>query len=285
MIRYPAVLGLAVFLVAGCVTVVEPRPSGIPASSQGISQAATPTPVATAQTYVVKAGDNLHAIAQRFGLTIGQLLAANPDITDPNRIRAGQSLIIPPPDAPDTGPNSASIGDVSDDAVDPDGQLIASQAYADLRGVEASLAANRRLQIDLKLIHGPPPRLDPAVEVVTYTVVIDTGGDGQPDFKIIYGNDIEGQSGFAASLEDRRTGQIRSGDSFPGTVSVKNNTLTILIRRNALGTPRAYALAATVERVYHPGGASDPEVEDSVDSAPDQQWPRPNPRWLEVGGV
>ena len=151
--------------------------------------------------------------------------------------------------------------------------------------MQASLAANRRLQIDLKLLNGPPARLDPAIEVITYTVVIDTDGDGQPDFKLIYSNDIDGQNGFAASLEDRRSGQIDSGGSFPGTVTVKNSTITFLIRRTALGAPRAYALAATVEREYHPGGADDPEVEDSVDSAPDQQWPRPNPRWLEVGGV
>ncbi len=167
----------------------------------------------------------------------------------------------------------------------PTGQLIDSQAYADLRGVEASLAANRRLEIDLKLLHGPPPRLDPTIEAVTYTVVVDIDGDGQPDFKVIYGNDIDGQDGFAASLENRRTGQIDSGTAFPGTVTIKGSTITFLVRRTALGTPRAYALAATVERVYHPGGADDPEVEDSVDNAPDQQWPRPNPRWLEVGGI
>ena len=285
MTRYPAALGLTAVLMAGCVTVVQPQPSASPGSSQTTSQAATPSPAATAQAYVVHAGDNLHVIAQKFGLTIGQVLAANPSITDPNRIKVGQTLVIPPPDAPDTGPNSAGIGDASDDAVDTAGQLTDTQAYADLRGVDASLAANRRLEIDLKLLHGPPPRLDPAVEVVTYTVVIDIDGDGQPDFKVIYGNDIDGQNGFAASLENRRTGRIDSGNAFPGSVTVKGSTITFLVRRQALGTPRAYALAATVERVYHPGGQSDPEVEDSVDNAPDQQWPRPNPRWLEVGGV
>ena len=285
MTRYPAVLGFVALFVAGCVTVNQPNPSAPPASTQGPAQAATPPPAATAQRYVIRSGDNLHAIARQFGLTIGQLLAANPSITDPNRIRVGQTLVIPPPDAPDTGPESAAISDASEDAVGPDGQLITSQGYADLRGVQATLAANGRLQIDIKLLNHPPARLDPAIEVLTYTVVIDTTADGQPDFKVIYGNDIDGQNGFAASLEDRRSGQIDSGASFPGTVSVKGSTLTFLIRRTALGAPRSYALAATVEREYHPGGADDPEVEDSVDNAPDQQWPRPNPRWLEVGGV
>ncbi|MCY7418056.1 MAG: LysM peptidoglycan-binding domain-containing protein [Chloroflexi bacterium] len=285
MTRTPAILGFAALLMTGCVTVVEPQPSATPRSSQAVSQAPTPTPVPTAHTYRIRAGDNLHAIAQKFGLTIGQLLAANPDITDPNRIKVGQALVIPPPDAPDTGPDTASIGDGSDDAIDPDGQLVTSQAYADLTGVQASLVANRRLQIDLELVNGPPARLDPEVEVVTYTVVIDIDGDGQPDFKLLYSNDIEGESGFASSLENRMTGQIQSGDSFPGSVSVKKDTITFVVRRAALGTPRAYALAATVERIYYPGGRGDPEVLDSVDNAPDQQWPRPNPRWIEVGGV
>jgi hypothetical protein len=218
-------------------------------------------------------------------LTVGQLLAANPDITDPNRIRVGQELIIPPPDAPDTGPDSAGIGDAGDDVMDLDGQLIASQSYADITGVGAALAANRRLQIELEMVNGPPVRLDPAVEVVTYTVVIDVDGDGQPDFRVIYSNDVDGLTGFQPSLENRLTGEVQSGDAFPGSVAVRNATITFTIRRAALGAPRAYALAATAERAYYPGGRGDPEVDSSVDHAPDQQWPRPNPRWVEVGGV
>ncbi len=280
-----SVLGLAAVLVAGCVTVTPPRPSATPATSQSVSTAATPSPVPTAHVYRVRSGDNLHAIAQRFGLTIGQLLAANPEITDPNRIAVGQALVIPPPDAPDTGPNSAGISDGSDDVVDPAGQLIPSQGYADITGLDASLIANRRLQIQLDLVNGPPARMDPGVEVVIYTIVIDIDSDGQPDFKLIYSNDIDGQTGYAASLEDRLTGRIESGDAFPGSVTVKGGTITFTVRRAALGTPRAYALAATAERMYYPGGRDDPDFEDSIDNAPDQQWPRPNPRWVEVGGV
>ena len=284
MTRSPVLLGLVAVVVAGCVTVVEPTPSPEPLATQ-VAVAPTPTPEPTTQTYVIKSGDNLNAIAQRFGLTVGQLLAANPDITDPNRIRVGQALIIPPPDAPDTGPDSAGIGDASDDVVDLAGQLVASQSYADITGFGAALATNRRLQIELEMVNGPPARLDPAVEVVTYTVVIDVDGDGQPDFRLIYSNDVEGLTGFQPSLENRLTGSVKSGDGFPGTVTVRNSTITFTVRRSALGAPRAYAMAATVERVYSPGGVGDPEGDNSVDHAPDQQWPRPNPRWVEVGGV
>jgi LysM repeat protein len=46
--------------------------------------------------YVVEAGDSLAAIAQRFGVTMAAIMAAN-EITDPNRVLVGQRLTIPPP--------------------------------------------------------------------------------------------------------------------------------------------------------------------------------------------
>jgi LysM repeat protein len=46
-------------------------------------------------TYVVQRGDWLNRIAQRFGITLGALMAAN-DIYNPNLIYPGQVLYIPP---------------------------------------------------------------------------------------------------------------------------------------------------------------------------------------------
>ena len=51
--------------------------------------------------YVVAPGDNLAGIAQRFGITVADLIAANA-IADPNRIEVGQQLVVPPPPAPPT---------------------------------------------------------------------------------------------------------------------------------------------------------------------------------------
>ena len=48
------------------------------------------------QTYIVQFGDTLSLIAQRFGVTMEALQAAN-GIINPNRIEIGQSLIIPAP--------------------------------------------------------------------------------------------------------------------------------------------------------------------------------------------
>ena len=46
-------------------------------------------------TYTVKAGDTLSKIAARNGLTLGQLLQANPHITDPNKIKVGDAISLP----------------------------------------------------------------------------------------------------------------------------------------------------------------------------------------------
>ncbi|MFZ5824984.1 MAG: M14 family zinc carboxypeptidase [Bacillota bacterium] len=46
-------------------------------------------------TYVVRPGDSLWAIARRFGITVQELLAANPQIRDPASIQPGLRLRIP----------------------------------------------------------------------------------------------------------------------------------------------------------------------------------------------
>ncbi len=50
--------------------------------------------------YIVQPGDTLYDIAQRFGLTVEFLAAAN-GIDDPAHITVGQRLLIPPPPAPE----------------------------------------------------------------------------------------------------------------------------------------------------------------------------------------
>jgi tyrosinase len=46
-------------------------------------------------TYVVQQGDTLSGIAQRFGVSLQALEAANPQISDPNLIFPGQLVTIP----------------------------------------------------------------------------------------------------------------------------------------------------------------------------------------------
>ncbi len=47
-------------------------------------------------TYVVRPGDTLYALARRFGVSVGALARAN-RLADPDRIRAGQRLVVPRP--------------------------------------------------------------------------------------------------------------------------------------------------------------------------------------------
>jgi len=67
--------------------------SGSSGSSSG-SGSGSPAPGAAA-VYSIRPGDTLGAIAARFGVGTDQLLAANPEITNPNVIRVGQRLTIP----------------------------------------------------------------------------------------------------------------------------------------------------------------------------------------------
>ena len=46
-------------------------------------------------TYTVKPGDTLSKIASSNGLTLAQVLQANPQITDPNRIKVGDDINLP----------------------------------------------------------------------------------------------------------------------------------------------------------------------------------------------
>ena len=100
-------------------------------------------------TYTVKPGDNLSRIAQRNGVSLAQLLQANPQIKDPNRISAGDVINLPdgasgvpdgstedtkplPANVPAavaayaTTPSSASTGEAAAEAV---GALGAAIAY------------------------------------------------------------------------------------------------------------------------------------------------------------
>lgn len=58
--------------------------------------AATPTAAAAGQTYTVQAGDIPVTIAQKFGITVEALLAANPGL-DPRDMHVGDVVNIPPP--------------------------------------------------------------------------------------------------------------------------------------------------------------------------------------------
>ena len=64
-------------------------------------------------TYTVVKGDSLSAIAHKFNITLQELEAANPQITNPNDIKVGEVLNIPkqPEKQPEEQPETASLND------------------------------------------------------------------------------------------------------------------------------------------------------------------------------
>ena len=77
-----------------------------PTGSPGASDSAAATSIAptlaagpTPLVYTVKSGDLLSTIAAKFHVTLAELEAANPQITDPNKIKVGDKITIPVPGA------------------------------------------------------------------------------------------------------------------------------------------------------------------------------------------
>lgn len=54
-----------------------------------------PLPCPAGSIYVIQPGDTLYSIARRRGISLNTLLAANPQITDVNRIPVGEPICIP----------------------------------------------------------------------------------------------------------------------------------------------------------------------------------------------
>ena len=68
--------------VSGVVTAPSPMPAPTPTVGTGVS------------SYMIVSGDTLSIIAARFGTTVNHLMDLN-GLTDPNRIRSGQRLVVP----------------------------------------------------------------------------------------------------------------------------------------------------------------------------------------------
>jgi LysM repeat protein len=83
-----------VALVNGCSSGSSSATNGRAGATTTLSVATTTTTVSPVR-YRVRAGDTLLAIAQRLRVSVAAIMARN-HLTDPDRLTAGQSLVIPP---------------------------------------------------------------------------------------------------------------------------------------------------------------------------------------------
>jgi LysM repeat protein len=101
-----AALALVLFFLPGILNfggAGGPGASTAPSNSEGPSVSLAPTvpPQPTPELYTIKKNETLSKIASAHGITLDELLAANPSIKNPNKISEGQQIIIPvPSDAP-----------------------------------------------------------------------------------------------------------------------------------------------------------------------------------------
>jgi nucleoid-associated protein YgaU len=89
----PGILGVGGRGTPGAVSSASPS-----TAVETPSPSPTAVPAPTQQTYVIKSGDTLSRIARQFNVTLDALLEANKDrISNPNRIKVGDEIIIPVP--------------------------------------------------------------------------------------------------------------------------------------------------------------------------------------------
>jgi LysM repeat protein len=81
---------------AGGAATISPEPGSgsTPASTGGPVEANATTPPTRPSTYLVQAGDTLGAIADRFGVSLSDLMTTN-GLTNQDFIQVGQQLVIP----------------------------------------------------------------------------------------------------------------------------------------------------------------------------------------------
>jgi len=90
----PTIVALPTVTDQPSATPPPSSPSNTPSPSATPSSSASVEPTLSGETYVVKRGDNLYAIATRFGTTTQVLIKLNA-IADPRKLKVGQILVLP----------------------------------------------------------------------------------------------------------------------------------------------------------------------------------------------
>ena len=78
----------------------SPTPGASASAGASAAPSVTPVPSPSPTVYAVKSGDTLSRIAKKFGVTVDQIVKANPQIKNPDKLALGDQLVIPLPVEP-----------------------------------------------------------------------------------------------------------------------------------------------------------------------------------------
>jgi hypothetical protein len=108
----PSLLGLGKDDGGGSGASPTPAATGIATAEPEPTVPPAPTP----QVHIVAKGETMSKIARKYGLTIEELMAANPQIKNQNKIAIGDEIKIPVPaqeGASDAGGGDGTVGGAS----------------------------------------------------------------------------------------------------------------------------------------------------------------------------
>jgi murein DD-endopeptidase MepM/ murein hydrolase activator NlpD len=241
-----------------------PPASSAPAAAAPAPNPATqspPAPLASPTTYVVVQGDTIYSIARKHGVSVDAILWAN-KMTDPNVVRVGQKLIIPPASGK---LHVVKDGDTLDSLSQTYGVSKAGIAVVNGLAENATLTAGQRLLIPSSL---RPPATDPtfspaqlvaASNAEPVPVSAPSGpATGSPVPPLISSIAPLIQSPGVLSPSSSTTSAVRPSGP---TVSITNRTITKLawpftVKPPTSGVSQGFRPGHTGIDIYAPAGTS-----------------------------
>ena len=186
--------------IVGIMNYEEAKLVSVPAPVTSSPSVAS-TPTAGANQYVVESGDNLSTIAEKHGLSLAQIEALNPQITNPNLIHAGQVVNIG--------------GSAPSQPAQPAAASSSARTYVVQKGDNLSGIA-QKFGISLATIEALNPQI--------------------PNKDIIYAGEVVNVGGSAAAPA-QQTYTVQKGDNLSGIAAKYGTSWQALQSLNGLSNP------------------------------------------------